>query len=172
MKMIKKVNIIIGIIIISSIIFVKIIVNDNLILLKDEFIIDFNGSILSVEVVIITFMYSSLDRITDYIKKLDINDSKKNRIESLLYSSIRELIDNGKIVFYIFVFNIILIIIRSIDIVPNNYIVMINKTDLINFLKIFGFLLILYAVYDSLEVLFNLIKMSLIINDKSKTLIS
>lgn len=170
--MIKKVNIIIGIIIISSIIFVKIIVNDNLILLKDEFIIDFNGSILSVEVVIITFMYSSLDRITDYIKKLDINDSKKNRILSLLYSSIRELIDNGKIVFYIFVFNIILIIIRNIDIVPNNYIVMINKADLINFLRIFGFMLILYAVYDSLEVLFNLIKMSLIINDKSKTLIS
>lgn len=81
-KKIKIILIFIVIVVLSIAIFLGLKPNDSNVLFDGEFIIGFIGVILGVDIAIITFIYSSLDKIEEYIDKRfqDCEKIKKQRL--------------------------------------------------------------------------------------------
>lgn len=129
-----------------------------LIFLDDGFLINFIGVILGTDVAIITFIYSSLDKIEEHLnKQFSKDDAKHKRMLKLLYSSVKELIDDGKLIFGLFIGILLICVICYIDFPFPILITYTTKLNILKYFKIVVLVFLLYAIYDSITTLFNLI---------------
>ncbi len=129
--------------------------SQSLVLIKDEFLIGFIGVILGLGITIITFIYSSLDRISNFIKST-CEQENAEKIFDYLKKSFAELVSNNKYIFYMFALLICIILFEYIDI---PYITFSHKPNVILTLKIFIFITIGIATVDNFKALFGLLKL-------------
>lgn len=131
-------------------------------LLNNDFLITFVGIILGLSITVVTFLYTALDRLYQQIDKLYSNDhgGAKN-VKEKLKKSYKELIEDTKLVFVLFIVTILLTLASSIPLfirMPYNQIIQgINLGSLLCIILstcdfFFGLLNILkLAIFEPLE---------------------
>lgn len=151
--------------IISSLIFLFLIPNKSFKLVQDDFLVTFLGVILSLIITIITFIYSSLGKISDLLDKCikDSNDQTKEKVHNLLNASFNELIEDMEFMFYIYIGILLIIILGQLDLPHISWqLTFISKQHLLSTIK-FGLLInALFAVSDCFMTLKNLMKLTVI----------
>ena len=129
--------------------------SQSLVLIKDEFLIGFIGVILGLGITIITFIYSSLDRISKLIKST-CEQENAEKIFDYLIITFAEFVSNNKFIFFLFAFLLSIILFDFFDI---RYITFSHKPNVILTLKIFIFITIGIATVDNFKALFGLLKL-------------
>ena len=141
-------------IIICFLLYVSAIDFSNIKILDDDFLITFMISIVGIFLAIITLMYGLIEQIRKIFKESNIEQSIKK-----IYKSFDEIKENTMLIVYIMIFIFILSITLNIDIpfISQAYI---NKKRLYLDLKIFGLILVLVSIYDTVKTFFLILKIS------------
>lgn len=157
MKKIKLIAIIIIWIVLSTIIFLNTNETGKSFLFNDEFLINFSGVIVGIHITLITFIYSCLDSIEKSLKNFFSDNKSAEKANQLLYSSVKELVQNGKLIFICFVIFLLITLITHIDFPFTFPITYDLKLQILLFGKILASIFLIHAIYDSMMAILNLI---------------
>ena len=132
-------------------------------IVDDKFILNFLLTILILSVAIFTLLFSTVDKIREEITKIDEWEQEKvSEVESNIKGILQELKDDIFLIFYSLIILFILIFIRGID--PTEFpwpeIVPISKLGLYTIIKFAIFVPNIFALYDIIHSLFNLVEAS------------
>ncbi|MEG1669240.1 hypothetical protein [Chryseobacterium sp.] len=129
---------------------------------QNEFLITFVGVVLGMATTIVTFIFSSVDKIWNIIDINNTTDSLKcDKLKTQFKKGYRELIEDSKFIFIIFIILFILAFWENIDIPYIALENVITKVNLIYYIKIGLFLNSIVAIKDLFFSLINLLKLVL-----------
>lgn len=135
--------------------------NENALVLSDEFLITFVGVVLGIAATIITFIFSSTEKVWKVISNVIQDENDVAQVNQKFKDGYKELIDDTKLIFVIFVLLVICMVISSIDIpgvsMPN----VMPKYQVLNYIKVVLFLGCLCAIGDLFFSLLNILKLAL-----------
>jgi predicted membrane channel-forming protein YqfA (hemolysin III family) len=120
----------------------------SLVLVQNEFLVNFIGIILGLAITLLTFIYSSFDKIYNSFTK-NQSEEKTRLIQSILKHAFRELIQDTYLVMGAFGVIMILVIVEFTNIPIITWpSVMITRNEVLLFCKYFCFFLVCAAIFD------------------------
>ena len=90
--------------------------NSDALLLDNEFLITFVGVVLGISATIVTFIFSSTEKIQKVISNLSHEKNRTDKINRIFKTSYAELIEDSSFIFIIFILLIICVLFSAIDI--------------------------------------------------------
>lgn len=129
--------------------------------IDNEFLITFVGVVLGISTTIITFIFSSTDKIWKVIDQTYTDKEKSANAQSLFKNGYRELIEDSILVFFIFVALIFCVLYSAIDIPYIQFPHLVSKKQVLDFVKMGLFFNCLLATCDLFFSLSNILKLVL-----------
>lgn len=130
-------------------------------ILDNEFLITFVGVVLGISATIITFIYSSSDKIWKVISNTFHDDEPKEKAHQKFKLGYAELVEDSSFIFIIFILLIICIISYAIDIPYISFPNFLPKSRVLNSIKMGLFLNCLAAICDLFFSLSNILRLIL-----------
>lgn len=90
--------------------------NSDALLLDNEFLITFVGVVLGISATIVTFIFSSTEKIQKVISNLSHEKNRTDKINRIFKTAYAELIEDSSFIFIIFILLIICVLFSAIDI--------------------------------------------------------
>lgn len=90
--------------------------NSDALLLDNEFLITFVGVVLGISATIVTFIFSSTEKIQKVISNLSHEKNRTDKINKIFKTAYAELIEDSSFIFIIFILLIICVLFSAIDI--------------------------------------------------------
>ncbi|MCI6384896.1 MAG: hypothetical protein MR845_07980 [Subdoligranulum variabile] len=135
--------------------------DEDALVLSDEFLITFVGVVLGIAATIITFIFSSTEKVWKVISNVIQDEKDVSQVNQKFKDGYKELIDDTKLIFVIFVLLVVCMVISGIDIpgvsMPN----VMPKYQVLNYIKVALFLGCLCAIGDLFFSLLNILKLAL-----------
>ncbi len=128
-------------------------------IINDEFMLNFLGLFLGVSVAIVTFLFSSVDKIRESIIKAGFDGAAKKQTETTINNLIEELKQDSMAIFVFLVLFFGTILLKDID-VPYLKIAIWDKSSILSSIKLTLVFLTLFSIYDIISSTFLLMKVS------------
>ena len=160
-KKIKNLLLIVGVFLCGGMVSVLMPLSEETLLVDNEFLITFIGVVLGISTTIITFIFSSTEKIWKVIGETYGDIEKSEKAQKLFKNGYQELIEDSTFIFVIFVILIFLVFYSAIDIPYITFPPMLCKKQILNFVKMGLFFNCLIATCDLFFSLSNILKLVL-----------
>ena len=114
--------------------------NSDALLLDNEFLITFVGVVLGISATIVTFIFSSTEKIQKVISNLSHEKNRTDKINKIFKTAYAELIEDSSFIFIIFILLIICVLFSAIDIPYISFPAFMLKSQFLDSIKIGLFL--------------------------------
>ena len=133
----------------------------NILLIENEFLITFVGVILGISATIITFIFSSTEKVWNIIDDTYSDKEKSQQIQKKFKLGYQELVEDSNFIFIIFVLVITCVIVSYIDIPKISFPSGLPKKQVLQDIKMGLFLNCIVATGDLFFSLANILKLVL-----------
>ncbi len=135
--------------------------NESKLIIDNEFLVTFVGVILGIAATIITFIFSSTDKIWSIINNTYSDKIKAESIQVKFKYSYKELVEDSNYIFIIFLIVLVCMIWSYIDIPFITFPRQLLKSDFLNAIKMGAFLNCIVATCDLFFSFANILKLAL-----------
>lgn len=139
----------------------------DIIFIDNEFLTSFVGVVLGISATIVTFIYSSTDKVWDIISNTFQSEEDAERVRKKFKKGYTEIIEDSSFIFVIFILLIICVIISAVDIPNISFPDSISKACVISAIKTGLLINCLVSIRDLFFSLCNILKLGLYENPKS-----
>ena len=135
--------------------------NSDALLLDNEFLITFVGVVLGISATIVTFIFSSTEKIQKVISNLSHEKNRTDKINKIFKTAYAELIEDSSFIFIIFILLIICVLFSAIDIPYISFPAFMPKSQFLDSIKIGLFLNCIFSIGDLFFSLSNILRLVL-----------
>ena len=135
--------------------------DDNTLITDNEFLTTFAGVVLGISATIVTFIYSSTDKVWSTISSTFPNDGEAEKVRKKFKAGYSELIEDSSFIFAIFILIVICVISSAVDIPNISFPDSMPKERVINAIKTGLFTNCIVAICDLFFSLSNILKLVL-----------
>ena len=135
--------------------------NSDALLLDNEFLITFVGVVLGISATIVTFIFSSTEKIQKVISNLSHEKNRTDKINRIFKTAYAELIEDSSFIFIIFILLIICVLFSAIDIPYISFPAFMQKSQFLDSIKIGLFLNCIFSISDLFFSLSNILRLVL-----------
>ena len=135
--------------------------NSDALLLDNEFLITFVGVVLGISATIVTFIFSSTEKIQKVISNLSHEKNRTDKINKIFKTAYAELIEDSSFIFIIFILLIICVLFSAIDIPYISFPAFMPKSQFLYSIKIGLFLNCIFSISDLFFSLSNILRLVL-----------
>ena len=132
--------------------------NSDALLLDNEFLITFVGVVLGISATIVTFIFSSTEKIQKVISNLSHEKNRTDKINRIFKTAYAELIEDSS---FIFILLIICVLFSAIDIPYISFPAFMPKSQFLDSIKIGLFLNCIFSISDLFFSLSNILRLVL-----------
>lgn len=136
-------------------------INSDILLLDNEFLITFVGVVLGISATIVTFIFSSTEKIQKIISNLSQEKDRTDKINKIFKASYTELIEDSHFIFIIFILLVICVLFSGINIPYFSFPAFMPKSQFLDSIKIGLFLNCIFSISDLFFSLSNILKLVL-----------